>query len=133
MLIVDTSLWVDFLRRHTSEDVRLFIQQALREQTAAYNCVIAMELRAGCRNPGEEAVIRELLDLGRHIKVECVHWDVAADLLKHLHKSGHKVPLSDVLTAAVAIQNNLPIACRDKHFESIRKYGARDFEVKTLS
>ena len=130
--LIDSSLWIDFLRRGGSEGVHSFVKQALREQAAAYTCVTAMELLAGCRNIEEQTVIRELFGLSRHLPVEWPHWELAADLLKHLHKGGHKVPLSDVLIAAVAVEKRIQLACRDKHFELIRKHGGHHFEFRFI-
>lgn len=130
--LIDASLWVDFLRRGGSDGVHAFIKQALREQSAAYACVTAMELLAGCRNREEQSVIRELLGLSRHLAVEWPHWELAADMLKHLYKSGNRVPLSDVLAAAVAVDKKITLACRDKHFEIIRKHGGHSFEFKFI-
>jgi predicted nucleic acid-binding protein len=132
MVLVDTSLWVDFLRRRASEEVRLFVQQALQDRTAAYTCPTAMELLGGSRTAKEEAAVRELLELGHHVPLEWAHWALSAQVLRSLQKGGHRVPLSDVLTAAVAMRGALPLACRDKHFETIRNHGGQALEVRYI-
>ena len=130
MFIIDTSLWIDFLRRGGSEEVRLFVQQALGAQSAAYNCVVAMELLAGCHHDREKALVDELLTLAKHVPIEYRHWCLAANILKSLYSKGHRIPLSDVLTAAVSIEDSIPLMCRDKHFEVIKKHGGHAFECR---
>ena len=130
MLIIDTSLWVDFLRRRAPEEALKVLRQALGDRTAAYTCPVAMELLAGCRDSRETSLIRELLGMGTHLKVEWRHWERAAQLLAVLNKRGLRVPLSDVLTAAVGMVEGVPVVCRDKHYEVIRDHGGRDLEVR---
>lgn len=132
MIIIDTSLWVDFLRRRAPEEVRKVVQQALGNKTAAYTCPVAMELLAGCRDSTEASLIRELLGMGTHLKVEWRHWARAAQVLASLSRRGLRVPLSDVLTAAVGMEEGVAVVCRDKHYEVIRNHGGQALEVRYI-
>jgi len=131
MLIVDTSVWIDFLSRRASDDLRRFVQQALGGRWAFYTCVTAMELLSGCRSAAEARAVRDVLDLAGHVRVEWPHWSLAADVLRHMRRSWRRAPLSDVLTAAVAIEKAAPLVCRDQHFETIRKCGGHAFEIRS--
>ena len=70
--------------------------------------------------------------MGVHLKVEWAHWARAAQIVAALHRKGLRVPLSDVLTAAVGVEERLAVVCRDKHFEVIRDHGGQALDVQYI-
>jgi predicted nucleic acid-binding protein len=53
MKLVDSSAWVEFLRRRGDPKVKDIVARLLQSEQAAYTCPIRFELLSGLR-PGEE-------------------------------------------------------------------------------
>ena len=52
-------------------------------------------------------------------------WIKAGELSSALRRKGKTIPFSDILIAAIALENNLSILTVDKHFEEIK--GAKNY------
>lgn len=125
MKLVDSSLWIEFLRRKGDPGVKHLVARLLESETAAYTCPIRFELLSGVR-PDEEADLVEALQFSVHLPFEAADWRAAAGLERELRAKGLTIPRNDLFVATVAIRAQLPVACRDTHFDAIRKIvGAR--------
>jgi predicted nucleic acid-binding protein len=125
MKLVDSSLWIEFLRRKGDPEVKHLVARLLESETAAYTCPIRFELLSGVR-PGEEADLAQALEFSLQLPFEVDDWRAAALLERELRAKGLTIPRNDLFVATVAIRAKLPVACRDTHFDAIRKVvGAR--------
>ncbi len=125
MMLVDSSLWIEFLRRKGDPEVKHLVARLLESETAAYTCPIRFELLSGVR-PGEEADLAQALEFSLHLPFEGDDWRAAALLERELRAKGLTIPRNDLFVATIAIRTQLPVACRDTHFDAIRKVvGAR--------
>jgi predicted nucleic acid-binding protein len=115
MKLVDSSAWVEFLRRKGDPKVKHIVARLLQVDQAAYTCPIHFELLSGVR-PGEEGDLEQAFALSHHFPFERDDWLEAARLERQLRAKGLQVPRNDLFVATVAIRAGLTILCRDAHF-----------------
>jgi len=116
----DTNRYVDFCRG-VDESVTLFAEAEL----VVLPFVVLAELRAGfthgSRQPENERTLRDFL-LEDGVKVifaddQTTHHYAA--LYRQLRKQGTPMPTNDMWIAALALQHNLILHSRDRHFDSL--------------
>lgn len=120
MKLVDTSAWVEFLRRKGDPQVKQAVARLMEANRAAYTCPIRFELLSGVRSE-EEADLEQAFSFSRHIPFEADDWREAAMLERLMRTKGLTIPRNDLFVAVVAIRARLPVVCRDAHFDSARK------------
>lgn len=120
MKLVDSSAWIEFLRRKGNPSTKNAVACLIEAETAAYTCPIRFELLSGTKH-GEEADLEAALQFSRHVPFEQDDWPAAAMLERRLRRKGVTIPRNDLFVATVALRAGLPIACRDAHFDVIRQ------------
>ena len=131
MKLVDTSLWVEFLRRKGDPTVKQLLARLIEADLAAYTCPVRFELLSGVK-PEEEADLAQALAFSRHVPFEREDWPAAALLERRLRARGLTLPRNDLFVATVAIRTRLPVACRDTHFEAMREAIGASLKVEQL-
>jgi predicted nucleic acid-binding protein len=118
-LLPDTCAWIDFFRGADSEPARL-LEQALRGSDTVCVCgPILFELVQGVPSAKEETAILNALEGLVVLEVTDTLWIGAGRLAAKLKKQGITLPHSDILIAAVALENDLTLLTRDRHFSRI--------------
>ena len=120
MKLIDTSAWIEFLRRRGDPPAKEAVAALLEDDLTAYTCPIRFELLSGAR-PEEEADLQQALGFSHHILFEADDWRQAALWERLLRAKGLKVPRNDLFVATVALRTGLPLVCRDAHFTAINK------------
>jgi predicted nucleic acid-binding protein len=120
MKLVDTSAWVEFLRRKGDSEVKHAVARLLQADQAACTCPIQFELLSGVKD-SEETDLNRALALTQHFSFNEGDWRAAALLERRLRTEGVTVPRNDIFVAVVAIRLRQPVLCRDKHFDAIKK------------
>jgi predicted nucleic acid-binding protein len=118
VIIVDTSVWVAADRRPSSDDGRALKNLLDRDEVATTDVVVA-EVLQGAPN---EQKLREL-----ETRMDGVHffhasrdtWHAAARLSFELRRQGQATALSDLLVAAVALENGLEVYALDTDFKRV--------------
>ena len=77
MKLVDSSAWVEFLRRKGHPVVKQAVARLLEADLAAYTCPIRFELLSGVKRE-EEPDLEEAFGFSHHIKFETEDWREAA-------------------------------------------------------
>ena len=131
MKLVDTSAWVEFLRRKGDANVKHAVARLLQADQAAYTCPIRFELLSGVK-AGEENDLEQALALARHFQFEPDDWRAAALLERQLRGRGLILPRNDLFVATVAMRTNLTLVCRDTHFDTVRKVAGDSLKVEQL-
>lgn len=132
MKLVDTSAWVEFLRRKGDVKIKHAVARLLQADRVACTCPVRFELLSGAKK-NEEADLAQALSLTQHYPFEADDWNRAALLERRLRAKGLTIPRNDLFVAVVAIRARMPVVCRDKHFDAIRKIvadGLDDAEKK---
>ncbi|WP_073389921.1 type II toxin-antitoxin system VapC family toxin [Jatrophihabitans endophyticus] len=123
MLLIDSSAWIEYLRRDdtsASEAVRA----AIRDQQAAVTDVVLLEVLGGTTSSAR-------LERWQRLMAGCAYLEqrpredveTAADLYRRCRSRG-KTPraLNNCLLAAVAIRVNLPVLHRDRDFDVLARH-----------
>jgi predicted nucleic acid-binding protein len=132
MILIDTSVWVEFLRRKGDPRAKARVASHLELDEAAYTCPVLLELLVGARDDGEERLVRDVLEMSVRRAFGARHWEVAAEMEQQLRRKGCVVPRDDVLVAAVAAEDKLPLLCRDRHFDILRDLAGRKLIVEQI-
>ena len=121
MVLVDTSLWIDFFQ-HPASSQAARLEDLIREHNQVVLCgIILQEVLQGIRDNKSHAATKErltklpYLDMNKEIHL------AAASLYRSLRAKGITVPSADTSIAALAIFYNISLFTKDDHFNSIAK------------
>ena len=120
MILVDTSVLIDYLRTPADRVLRL-----LEKNEAAICGVTRAEILAGARNPADLQRITGSLDVLGRIAITEEFWDVLGKNLSLLRSAGTTVPFADAVIATLAVESNVELWTRDAHFARIQGILAR--------
>lgn len=119
MILVDTSVWVEFLRGTTDPVVDELTALIEAGTELVITEPIVMELLAGATTPRLEQSISRLVDGLPVVPVDArLDYRAAAHLHTGSRHNGHPIgsPV-DCLIAAVALRRRIPILHRDRDFD----------------
>lgn len=131
MKLVDSSAWVEFLRRKGDGRVKHIVARLLQADQAAFTCPIRFEMLSGVR-PGEEADLEQAFALSHHFPFGQNDWLAAARLESQLRAKGLRLPRNDLFVATVAIRTSVPVLCRDTHFAAAQKVFGEKLRVEQV-
>ena len=131
MKLIDSSAWVEFLRKKGDPSVKQAVARLIQTELAAYTCPIRFELLSGVR-PEEEADLDQAFALSHHVPFEREDWREAALLERQLRAKGLAVPRNDLFVATVAIRASLSVTCRDTHFDAVRRVVGQRLKVEQV-
>ena len=119
MILVDTSAWIEFLRRTgsvTNDRVRYGIQTG---DDFAVLDVVRMELLAGASSDAEAASLRRFLARFTPVLASSpADHELAAVLYRLARRSGETVrSLVDCLVVAAALRLGAPVLARDRDYQ----------------
>jgi len=117
-VVVDTSVWVEFLRGGKSRNPGI-VEDLVRSSQAVTCGIVLAELLAGVRNVDERNQLREALAGLDYVETREQTWRRAGELAAELRSKGRTLPMSDLIVAALAIEHGLSVFTVDSHFRHI--------------
>lgn len=121
MTLIDTSSWVEALRRMGNEQTRARVRGLVENGQAAWCAMVRLELWAGVGSEQERKTLRDfenhIPDLGITDEV----WEEACELAGRCRRTGKTTPTSDILIAACARHHGVEVETADAHFEFLMK------------
>ena len=122
MTLVDSSAWIEFLRRTGSpENVR--VRELLAAGDAAICDAVRMEVLAGARDESDLSDLHRFLARTVAIPMQSSDYDDAATLYRRCRQQGETVrKLIDCLIAAVAIRAGIPVLHNDRDFDVLARH-----------
>jgi predicted nucleic acid-binding protein len=123
MIIVDTSVWIDFFKSRDTEQVAL-LKSAINDAEDICICgVILTEVLQGIRNDKEYELVKDMFQSLTHLPMLNDVFLKSARIYRSLRKHGITIrkPI-DCMIASVAIINDIPLLHNDKDFVPIEKY-----------
>jgi len=120
MVLVDSSAWIESLRRNGDMRVKLAIEGLLEAYEAQWCTPVRLEVLGGARKD-------ERTRLGHHFSVipyrVCKEddWERAVALAWKLRGEGLNIPWLDVLIASIAIHDKVRLYAIDAHFHEVAK------------
>ncbi len=130
-MIVDTSAWVEYLRR-TESAFDLFLDDAVRAgRPIATPAPVVMELLSGCR---AESDARKLLQLVSRFEVlvpdSLGDFQHGALIYRTCRRAGCTIrSIVDCMVAAVAMDERRPLLARNRDFEMIARHTELELAV----
>lgn len=124
MILVDSSAWVEYLRR-TGSPVHLRVRTALEEKVElASTDVVLMEILAGAHDGRDRDRLRRLIYGRTLLAVEGpADYEQAAELYRACRRQGETPrKLTDCLIAAVAIRHQAQVLHADADFDVIARH-----------
>jgi predicted nucleic acid-binding protein len=118
--LVDTSVWVEFLRGERIA-IKKRLEKLLDENRTAVSGIILAELLSGISNEKDRDFLEEsflglpFLETTRDI------FATAGKMGAILRKKGTTMPLSDLLIAALAKTHTLTVLTLDNHFQTLAR------------
>ena len=123
MIVVDTSAWVEYLRR-TGSPANKTLKEALdREDELGVVDVVRMELLAGAGSDEQVVTVSRLLARGVALPtLSPADHEYAASLYRAARRSGTTVrSMFDCMVASVAVRLDAPVLARDRDYEVLRQ------------
>ena len=123
MVLIDTSVWIDFLRGTSSAPAQAMEALLIDRADICICGVISTEILQGIRNDHQFDQTRNLIETCIFLPITHDTFITAAQLYRKLRKKGFPVrkPI-DCMIAAVAIEHDVPLLHKDKEFQPLEKY-----------
>ena len=118
MVIADTSVWISFFNRPSSQE-KAILDLLIDADEVALVGVILAELLQGCRSASERESLAEALLALPYFEVTQSTWLRVGDLSSTLLRRGVTIPLSDLTIACLAIEWSCQVYSLDAHFKKI--------------
>jgi predicted nucleic acid-binding protein len=119
MTLIDTSAWVEALRRDGNEDVRSRVEGLLKTGHAILCDIVILELWNGARGEYERSKLRQITETLDRVPTTDAVWTMANNLATTCRTQGITVPSTDLLIAATARAHRLELLEADSHFRMI--------------
>lgn len=114
MILVDTSVLVDYLRGNNTVIDSLFETEEL-----ATCGIILAELLHGTRTEKEKSDVAEAMAEFHWVRIDESTWKDVGDNLNLLRKGGLTIPFQDAVIATICISEQITLLTNDGHFEEI--------------
>lgn len=122
MVIVDTSIWIDFFQNQES-GYQEKLESLIKGNNRAAICgIILQEILQGIKDNQFYELTKQQLVMLPFINTDKETYLYASSLYRTLRGKGITIPPVDLTIAAVAIKNKIPIFTDDSHFKTIEKY-----------
>lgn len=122
MILVDTSIWIDFFNAPTSPVSRRLRELIEGREALAINGLIEMEILQGIRSDQKMYLVARMLKPYQYFPEVPRSWlERAAEIFRVCRRKGHTVRKSiDCIIAASALENGLTLMHKDRDFRSIQ-------------
>ena len=122
-VLVDSSVWIAFLRDSGGPEVDL-LEQLIDERRAATTDVVLLEVLAGTTDEERAARLRRFLAGAELLRQESpADAEQAAALYRACRRAGETPrSLNDCLIAAVALRHDVPLLHRDRDFTVLAQH-----------
>jgi len=118
MVLVDSSAWVEALRRNGRIEVKLAVEGLLEVYEAQWCSPVRLEVLGGARR-AERRLLGEYFSVIPFRRCTDDDWERAISLAWKLRDGGLTVPWLDVLIASVALHDGTRVYAVDAHFQKI--------------
>ena len=117
MKLIDTSAWIQHLRRAGKSEVRARVALLLDAGAGAWCAPVRLELWAGVGRDDEAKILRQLEVILPDYRVTDLVWLEAQSLAERGRRQGLTAPAMDVVVAACARHYQLELEHDDTDFE----------------
>lgn len=124
LVLVDTSVWSEALRRQNTFNKKLVdnLKTLIENSRAVLIGPIRQELLSGIKNKKQFDMIKSSLEAFEEIKLKSNDYEFAATLNNKCRNKGVQGSHIDYLICAVAINNDIEIFTTDNDFKNYKKH-----------
>ncbi|MFK7850143.1 MAG: PIN domain-containing protein [Akkermansiaceae bacterium] len=121
MVLVDSSAWIEGIRKNGAIEVKYTLDGLLNAYEAQWCSPVRLEVLGGAR-------LDERKHLAYYFSVIPYRpnheddWERAVSLAWRIRENGLTVPWLDILIASIAIHDQVRLYTTDKHFEKISQF-----------
>jgi predicted nucleic acid-binding protein len=123
MVLVDSSVWIEALRRDGNVNVKLALENLLEEYEAAWCGPVKLEVLGGARVQDREKLEAQF-ECIPYFQMKDSAWDNAKKIAWRLRDRGCNPPWNDVLIATLSVLAECRVYSIDKHFQQMYQSGA---------
>lgn len=118
MVLVDTSIWIEYLDRFNPAIRDELIGLLERDEVATLGLIVS-ELRRGCGSTNQVRALVEALEPLEYREADRAAWLHAGQLAAEAAARGHSLEVGDCLVAAIAFREGWTVFTLDRDFERI--------------
>jgi hypothetical protein len=118
-ILVDTSAWIVSFKKAGDLRLKEFLKQSIVAGSAVTSPIIILELLQGCGSVEERDSLKAKLESLDILPITSAVWEKSYALGFTLRKKGLTIPTTDLIIAALAIENKSLLLHQDEHFERI--------------
>lgn len=123
MILVDTTVWIDFFSGRDTHQVSLLSDIIEQKQELCICGIILTEVLQGIRNSREHDTVQKLFNSLIFMEMEKETFLLAAEIYRSLRLRGITVRKTlDCMIASIAIEHKIPLLHHDRDFDPIKKY-----------
>ena len=123
MVLVDTSVWIDFFAGKPQTYVKTLEELIINREDLCICGIILTEVLQGIRNDSEFKKTKNLFDSLLLLPMQYSTFLRSAEIYRTLRKKGITIRKSvDCMIAAVALEHDIAILDHDKDFDPIEKH-----------
>ncbi len=117
-VLVDTSIWIEFFNHPESKSGEQ-LEQLIINDRVVYSGIILAELLQGAKIEKEYREIKENMVVFPFLETGYETWHLTGKTAYNLRRKGITIPISDLLIASQAKENNCLVYTFDKHFKKV--------------
>ena len=123
MILVDTSIWIDFLRGESSSGRRMLHQLIEDEEEISITGIILTEILQGIKEDRKYRMAKDYLpELPVYEPRGTQTYLEAARIYRECRKNGRTIRSTiDCLIAAICLENDLSVLHKDRDYDVIRE------------
>ena len=119
MILVDSSVLIDFFNKKINDETEILFRLVKNRENIAINSIILLELLQGEKNKKKLKEIEEGLNIFKLYEINHKTIINAIAIARACQNSGKTIKTVDLVIATNAIENNLELFHKDKHFDII--------------
>ena len=132
LVFIDTSAWI-LAFKGKNKKLSLLLDYLLKENRVATSGLVMLELSYGIKNQKEFKELKEEMKSLVWLEINEKIWERAYSIAFQARRKGVTVPSTDILIAALVIENNCTLLHSDKHFNVLSRKGLGPIPKKNKS
>lgn len=122
MRLIDTSVWVHWLRPSGDNAIASRVDAALHGGEAAWCPMVRLELWNGAAGEQEQKVLRRLATQLPELEIDDRVWSLACDFARAARAGGKTVPATDLVIFSCAIYHGVVLEHADADFDLLQSF-----------
>jgi len=123
VILVDTTVWIDFFSGKNTKQVTELIKFIEQREELCICGIVLTEILQGIKHAKEYAQVKDLLNSLLFLEMKKGSFILAAEIYRSLRWRGITIRKTlDCMIAAIAIEYKIPLLHNDRDFVPIAKY-----------